>query len=585
MHNSAYPRIMLAAICFAGWVLVSGGCPLGGSPATALPGSTSIHQLETTDAAVGGTGMLRVTLHDPVAAATDITLSSSDPTVLTVPATATVVKGSDTAEVSFTAVGVGSAAVTAQLSGSAQTATARVVQNVYLASVSALWVPVQTGAAVDGELDLNVVAPAEVTVTLTSSDPAVASVPSSVVIRQYNDWQSFPILAGAPGRATITASYGTTTLSADVDVVPDAVLTYLDLERERALVGAAVVLTPNLSAIPAAATTVNLTSSNPAVAAVPANVTIAPGEMDVAVNIRALAAGTTVLAAQLGGTTVTRQFTVVSAPALEEFWLPARIQLGGPAPAVDVSLDVAPFTATTVTLTSSDPNVVAVPASVVVQPGHPSAPVPLNVLSAGNAIITAQLGASSLAAQITVLAVPSIDYENAPDKMQVGAVDSAYFYLTADVLADTPVTITNSNPAVISAPAAALIFAERDSAEVPIQALAVGSANLTFEVLGQTRTVTIVVVAVPTIVYVSASNVKIGAATSLSVQLDAIAAKDQVVTLTNSSPAKLAVPATITIPAGSTSAAVSVIGLAAGDATITATLGASSVPQTVTVTP
>jgi hypothetical protein len=149
------------------------------------------------------------------------------------------------------------------------------------------------------------------------------------------------------------------------------------------------------------------------------------------------------------------------------------------------------------------------------------------------------------------------------------------------------VTFTSSDPAVLTVPASTTINAGDRFISVPVQGLAAGTANVQVTALGGSFVLPIQVVAAPSVTAVNAGPVNVGRSTVLEIVLDAVVAADTTVTLTNSAPAVLDVPASAVVPAGEQRALVPIAGLAASppDATVTATLGASSSTATITVLP
>jgi hypothetical protein len=119
------------------------------------------------------------------------------------------------------------------------------------------------------------------TITLASSDPNRASVPASVVVPAGSTEAAFPILVNgdvsSATNVTITASRNGTTASAVLTIVPPK-LSLLVLGSS-SVIGGATLSAANvaLTGFPVRDTAVALTSSAPAVASVPASVTVPAG--------------------------------------------------------------------------------------------------------------------------------------------------------------------------------------------------------------------------------------------------------------------------------------------------------------------
>jgi hypothetical protein len=157
-----------------------------------------------------------VTFSNPVPTAGALTLTSSAPTVATVPATVAVAVG--VTSVTFTATSptpaAGAVTVTGQTNITAAFGGQSVIAILVVAPPPALTGQLQLSAASilvggtsTGAVALNAPAPAGgAIVTLGSQSPTVATVPSSVTIAANATSGSFTITGVAPGSATITAT-------------------------------------------------------------------------------------------------------------------------------------------------------------------------------------------------------------------------------------------------------------------------------------------------------------------------------------------------------------------------------------------
>src|SRR5205085_1280032 len=134
----------------------------------------------------GGSTLATVTLNGPApASGILITLSSSNSAAAAVPGNVTVPAGSSSATVAVTTFGVSTAtSVTVSASsGSASKSASLTVQPPALAELSVKPGDVKGGASAAGTVRLSGKAPAGgLTISLASSNPAVASVPASVTV-------------------------------------------------------------------------------------------------------------------------------------------------------------------------------------------------------------------------------------------------------------------------------------------------------------------------------------------------------------------------------------------------------------------
>ena len=130
--------------------------------------------------------------------------------------------------------------------------------------------------------------------------------------------------------------------------------------------------TVTLAAAPSAASSIVLTSSNPAVATVQSPITIAAGSSTASFTVTGVAAGTASVTASFNGTTSQSPALTVIRIALSAISLSASTVVGGNAVAGTATLTApAPGGGAVVTLTAGDP--LTVPASVTVPAGASSA--------------------------------------------------------------------------------------------------------------------------------------------------------------------------------------------------------------------
>jgi hypothetical protein len=162
-----------------------------------------------------------------------ISLSSSNPAVASVPANTTAPENSFTATFTITTSAVTAntvVTITAAYNGATRTATITVTPNAPPPgpTMSNLVVdsPVVGGSASQGAAVLSAAAPqGGAAVSLSSSNPGVASVPASVTVLAGNSGASFSIsttAVSASTTVTISATYNGTTRTAPLSVTPPA---------------------------------------------------------------------------------------------------------------------------------------------------------------------------------------------------------------------------------------------------------------------------------------------------------------------------------------------------------------------------
>jgi hypothetical protein len=228
LNQRATPFITLAATVIAAVAMSHcGGSPT--APTTTTPALSGV-ALNATNVSTGGSAQGTVGL--TAAASTggaSVSLSSSNPAVVTVQTAVTVQAGSSSATFPVTAVGSGTATITASLNGSSsQSGTLTVAAtSVALSSISLSTSSVAGGDMVTGTATLIAAAPAGgAVVSLSSTDPV--SVPPSVTVPAGSTSATFTIYTRTVGgtvSATITGSCGGVSASAVLSITQPTVAT------------------------------------------------------------------------------------------------------------------------------------------------------------------------------------------------------------------------------------------------------------------------------------------------------------------------------------------------------------------------
>ena len=544
-------RGIALVLCALGFCASGLTCPGGGG----VPFFSPLDYLNTSDAVVGGKGKVRVLLVNPASGDTSVALTSSDPSILTVPATVTVPNGHLTADAEYSALAAGDSLITASVGGALSTSTATVYPTLDMNYLSLPGASLEVGAKSFLYAGFNMSLAEPKTIQLTSSDPSIVSVPSTVIVQQFDSSEPAPLTAVAVGTATITAEFEGTTLSGQVSVVSEASLSYISSLDDRLIVGPVDNVYAYLTAIAATPKTITLASSNNSVLSAPANVVVNPGDSSAYFNVSPLAAGSATLTATLGSVSRQLHTTVVTEPSLSSINGPDEMLVGGTG-FLYVYLDVEAATQTTVSLTSSDPTVIAVPATVSIPASSSYTFISIQGLSAGATQISADLNGKKAYTPISVSASPLLNYLSVDDLVQTGAVVSGYVSLSQDAISDTTVMLSTSNPASISLPASVVIPAGSSYAYFYGLATAAGYNILTATTSGMSQFTEVYVIDQVSLSSVSGSTtLQVGAIGTLYVYLNATVADDTPITVTNLHPALLSVPSSsLIVPAGSSSA-------------------------------
>jgi trimeric autotransporter adhesin len=365
------------------------------------------------------TSNIQVNLSSPAPqAGLIVNLLSDTPSVATVPATITVPSGATSASIPITAVGAGTAHITAGAQGwTAASVTVTVTSGTDL--VLPTGVSIQPGQTVNFPVTLANPAPTGgVYVSLSSSNPSVltVSVPAVVIAQgATTSVRALQITGVANGNAVVSASaFDMTGTNATVQVgAAEPTMTFSPPTLTISGISSTQNLTLSLPALaPTEGLTASLSSTNPAVATVPPSVEFAAGTGTAVVPVTSVGAGSTVINASappLYGDT-TASITVLSSPLIT---LSSNITLS---PGQTVSFPIvlvnpAPESGLTVILSSSNPSTVSIsPSSIVIPAGsfEPAVQPQITGVATGSATLSASAPGYGTATQVVTVQVTTI---------------------------------------------------------------------------------------------------------------------------------------------------------------------------------
>ncbi|THJ19787.1 MAG: hypothetical protein CAF44_014165 [Nitrospira sp. CG24D] len=430
------------------------------------------------------------------------------------------------------------------------------------------------------------------TLALTSSNSAIATVPSSVPFAINQTTISIPVTAVAVGNASITASLNGGDVSATVDVsAAPPTIASLQPGTETITQGATGTLTVTISAARSTNTTVALTSSVAGIASVPASITVPAGQTSAPIAVSANTPGTAVITASLNGTSASSTITVTpNLPTIVSLLPPTTSINLGATGTLTVTISAVQSSATPIQVTAFPSGLVTVPATVIVPAGQLTTTVPVTATALGTAMVHVSLNSSMAESAVQVTPPPPaiVSLLPSPLPLVVGASGTLTVTLSAGQLANTEVAISATPSGTVQVPAIVTVPAGQTHATFTVTGLVVGSATVTVSLNGTTKQALVQVQPPPPQVISLLPNplpLQQGATGSLVLTINAAQLSDTVVTLTNTAPTLVQIPASITVPANQLSATISVTALLAGNATITATINSSTVSSLVQVTP
>src|ERR1019366_8488034 len=350
----------------------------------------------------------------------------------------------------------------------------------------------------------------------------------------------------------------------------------------------------NLSApAPAAGLTVNLNSSNPAVATVPSSVNFPANATTLNVLVTSVGAGPTTITATAVASTIANATTNVTVLSPGAIVLPTNATVGlGQAPTLAVSLSQAPLSNVTVALASSDTSKVTIsPSSVTILAGQttPGTQPTITGVNLGSANITAtSLGYTSGTTAVQVNATVNFP-QNLTMILGTGAHSLTLNLSAAAPASGITVNLTSSNLSVATVPATITFTAGQTTVSVPVTPVAIGAAVIHAANLPNIADATANVTVAPpaTVILPASPTVGLGASAPFAVSLASPAPVDLTIALASNDITKLTIaPASITILAGRSTPGTqpTITGVNLGTANITATgTGVTSASVTVQV--
>jgi hypothetical protein len=439
----------------------------------------------------GGRSTAQATLSGPVAQGFTVQLSSSNQAAVVPQFPVAVPTGATVASFEVqTAPVLQSTVVTISVTANGSTRTAQLTISPPVPASVTTYQGVTGGLSTYGSIALTGDAPREggPTIQLSSSNPAVATVPASVTVGARNDEVGFPIATTPVVQTTvvtITATSGGVSKTAQLAVLVSAVssLTFAPapVTGGQSSTGHLTLTGP----APAGGLVASLSSSNSSAITLPETVPFAAGTTTASFLVPTSWVGQSIahnISATLNGVTKSAQLTVL--PLVPSSLTLASPTTGGQASTGQLTLSgAAPKGGVVVTLSSSAPAAVAVvPASVTVPGGMntksfpiPTGPVPNPVILT----VTATAGGTSRTAQLMVVPpVPSAVSLSPGTIRGLGASSTGQVTINAPAPAGgLGIQLSSSKPGSVTVPASVMVPAGQSTASFPVNALPVGTST------------------------------------------------------------------------------------------------------------
>jgi hypothetical protein len=451
--------------------------------------------------------------------ATNISLTSSNPSAAPVPATITMPANIAWTQFMMQAGQVISPTpltITATLNGGTASGDLT-VQPTALKSLSINPSTINGGAQAGAIVMLTGQAPpGGAAVTLSSNSPAV-SPPASVFVNAGSFSVSFPLQTNsvtANTIATVTASWNGTSTTAKVTVTPQPAPASIVLDPSSTVgTGGGSFATVAIASAQSTDTIFQVTSSHPSIAQVPNSMMVPSGVTRGGFNIFTTGVTTqTLVTISVSGGGVTKSATLTVNPdgtpppsaSLSSFTVNPTSVIGGNASTGTVTLpSPAPAGGSVVSLTSNLPNAASVPPSVTVAAGSTSATFTITTFPSGTTTVqlSATLGNTTLFASLGVNPPPPSPALSGLAVSPASVAGGSSSTGTATLSAAAPsgglvVSLSSSNTAAATVPASVTVAAGATSKTFTVATSAVGSATpvtITASAGGATQTATVTV--------------------------------------------------------------------------------------------
>lgn len=519
---------------------------------------------------------------------TTVTVTASDTSLVTVPGTGTIPRFGSSANVLAKAGSMtGTTRVTATYAGITRSGTVSVTNILTLTSAGAFPSRVLVGGMTPMlSLSLSGVPASDVAVTLTSSDPAVLTVPASVSIKAGSSSVQVPVTVAGAGSARITAqAAGETRLSNEIVVRSSNAVS--NIYCGQVIVGQPGECSLSLEVPVLADTQVSLSADTAGIVMLPAVLNIAAGSSSASFNLTGQMAGSTRLTANLGATSKSTTVEVLSAQSSASGFTYFYVNNNGRAPGTMAALTMG-FTAAaadrTLTIASSNTMVFNPPTSVTVGAGSSYLELNSALVGVGQSLVTVTLGGASLQTIVTSSNAGNVYLYLGGGAFEVGAMTLISLNLPAPVTADTMIPLTQSTMGVIDVPASVVVRAGQSSTQFVVRAVAAGDVRLNASYRNQYFSGDYRVTTTPTM-SVNAPSVNVGSQGSVSVNFDCVLARDRVVSLSQTGTGRYNMASSVIVGTGDSNASTYVTGATAGDVTVTATLGTEMRTTMATVQP
>ncbi|MFN0315767.1 MAG: hypothetical protein ACKVQA_12105, partial [Burkholderiales bacterium] len=458
---------------------------------------------------LGWTSQFKVVLQSLHDVATTVALVSTG--LISHPASLVIPAGALEATFSATPLALGSGLISAISNGSEASSPFRVISSAQqMHSITPGISRIQLGARTTLKINLSAASNTPTTVALSTSTGTLIGLPASVTVPAGQRSVELAIVGRALGTAMIKAEVNNTSAQSVVQIVSEpAALTRLDwpdtrftsptFGTTRLAPGARATFGVRINSTLPEAVVIQLSALPAGVIDHPATITVPAGEAGAEFNVRGRAAGEATLTATLNGRSLQALVSVIAQATtsgqlmevLPPWGSSGYIFMEGNNATASAYLRfyAAEIEPRTFTLTSSPPGMIQHPASVTVAPDQQVVRIPIRAMAvSGDAVLSATFGTTS--SQVNVRLLPQGVSYNQTQPAATAAEGTPFLVRFPVIPKSQPDTLyLTSSAGAIQVPQSIYIPSGEVDIQIPVIALAEGSANIDMQWVREQSTV------------------------------------------------------------------------------------------------
>ncbi len=423
-------------------------------------------------------------------------------------------------------------------------------------------------------------------IKLTSSEPLIATVPSTASIEDGELFAVVPFQGISPGEAIITAEFGGNTYSGIATVVKSIAFTDVSSEPDKShaiQVGATTTLDLHTNISAPLDIDITLTSSDPKKVSVPNQITLRRMGDSVLVPVTGEGAGDATVTARIGESSISRPIRVLTEVSLVSVTPSSPVVQTGASTELEFTIDAEPQAPVYVDFTSSNTAVATFPVLTVEIPQNTkSTTISFRPIGKGTTTFTAKVRKTdaTVTSDLRVVDTPNLKTAEL-NRANVLVDGESTLTLTVDAVAAEPlrIALTSTDTGIAQTSGEALILPGSTKTTAKINLVSGGTTNIVAKLgdVSLTSPLRVENTPTPSSLHTEASTVLLHSTTTMTLRIETPSSLELPVTLSSSDQSVATVPTTAMIPSGNLGLNIPVTLISPGWTTLTTTLGGLSV--------